>query len=175
MDYIWEIIGIICVVLSLVIGTWAGYRDIVAMEIPNHCSVAVLGLWVIAALSGIPIATPWKAHLVIGLIFFAVGVLFYALNLWGGGDAKLMAGYGFWLVPHSSIQYLFWMTIIGGILALVSLVITKKPAILSKLNRFNGGHWLQQLKQGKTVIPYGIAIVAAAWIVLFPSVWSFLR
>lgn len=157
-----SVIGIICLVLALCAGLWAAYRDVITMLIPNRFSVIIIGLWLIAALTGYGVATPIMAHLITGAVLLGVVVLFYVLRVWGGGDAKLMAGFGFWFTLHQAIGFVFWMTVIGGILAVITLLVRKHINRMSFVDTLNEKHWLQQLKQGKSSIPYGVAITASA-------------
>ncbi len=157
-----SIIGIICLLLALCTGIWAAYRDVTTMLIPNRCSVFIAILWLVAAVTSYEVAIPLVGHLITGGILFAVAVLFYGLRIWGGGDAKLLAGFGFWFSLHQAVGFIFWMTVIGGVLAVITLILRKRIDTMGFVKNLNEKHWLQQLKQGKAAIPYGIAITGSA-------------
>jgi prepilin peptidase CpaA len=75
------------------------------------------------------------------------------LNLFGGGDAKLLPALILWTGWHlTSLQFLFLMALLGGALSIALLV-------LRFLLRRRAG--LPQLLQSGAPIPYGIAIAMA--------------
>ena len=93
----------------------------------------------------------WSAHLPlwpdIGLqvavaagVFALLAAAFY-MGMMGGGDVKLAAALALWFSPQSTLRFLVWMSIAGGLLTLVVLVAHKA-----------------RKKPGKPEIPYGVAI-----------------
>ena len=93
----------------------------------------------------------WSAHLPlwpdIGIqvaiaagVFALLAVAFYA-GMMGGGDVKLAAALALWFSPQSTLRFLVFMSIAGGVLTLVVV----------------GLHRLKK-KPGKPEIPYGVAI-----------------
>jgi prepilin peptidase CpaA len=94
---------------------------------------------------------PWPdipIQLGIGLGVFALFAAFFALGAMGGGDVKLLTALALWLPLLAMIRLLVIMSILGGILTLVMLLIHK---------------WHRAL--GKPEVPYGIAIsIAGLWV-----------
>lgn len=88
-------------------------------------------------------------QIAIGVGVFAVFATFFALGTMGGGDVKLLGALALWLPLFAMIKLLFVMSILGGILTLIMLIIHK---------------WQRAL--GKPEIPYGIAIsMAGLWVI----------
>lgn len=81
-------------------------------------------------------------------VFALLAVAFYA-GMMGGGDVKLAAALALWLSPVSTLRFLVFMSIAGGVLTLVVV----------------GIHRLRK-KAGKPEIPYGVAIAVGGLIIL---------
>ena len=90
---------------------------------------------------------------------FAIFLLFYLMNGIGGGDLKLMAGFGSLLGP-GSILTAGWITAVAGAL-MAGLFLAfrwvnrRKPAVAP-----------QDKEPAGAAIPYAPAIVIGAWLVL---------
>ena len=69
----------------------------------------------------------------------------FAIGAMGGGDVKLIAALGLWLLPLDFVAMLVWMAIGGGVLTVATLL----------WHRLRHGG-------GKPEIPYGVAISLAA-------------
>lgn len=78
------------------------------------------------------------------LLGFAVFLLFYWMGGMGGGDIKLMAGFGALLGPMSILTAAVFASVIGGLIAAGSLV----------------------LSRSRKSIPFGPAIVLGSWLAL---------
>jgi prepilin peptidase CpaA len=101
----------------------------------------------------------WSAHLPlwpdIGIqvaiaagVFALLAVAFYA-GMMGGGDVKLAAALALWFSPQSTLRFLVFMSIAGGVLTLVVV----------------GIHRLKK-KPGKPEVPYGVAIAVGGLLIL---------
>jgi prepilin peptidase CpaA len=101
----------------------------------------------------------WSAHLPlwpdIGIqvaiaagVFALLAVAFYA-GMMGGGDVKLAAALALWFSPQSTLRFLVFMSIAGGVLTLAVV----------------GLHRLKK-KPGKPEVPYGVAIAAGGLLIL---------
>jgi prepilin peptidase CpaA len=101
----------------------------------------------------------WSAHLPlwpdVGLqvaiaagVFALLAAAFYA-GMMGGGDVKLAAALALWFSPLSTLKFLIFMSIAGGLLTLVVV----------------GLHRLRK-QAGKPQVPYGVAIAVGGLIIL---------
>ncbi len=124
---------------------YAIWTDIRARIIPNPLNAGIAlaaPLWWWA--SGL---APWPGvaiQLALGGVALLVFMGIFALGAMGGGDVKLIAALGLWLVPPDFIQMIIWMSIGGGLLTVGMLA------------------WQRLRKiEGQLEIPYGVAIAAA--------------
>ena len=81
-------------------------------------------------------------------VFALLAVAFYA-GMMGGGDVKLAAALALWFSPLSTLRFLIFMSIAGGLLTLVVV-----------------GFHRTRKKSGKPEVPYGVAIAAGGLIIL---------
>lgn len=147
---------------------FGGAYDLLTMTIPNRVSVALIVLFVIAALIVGLSVSEIAMHLACGVALLAVGITLFAVGGFGGGDAKLIAAAGLWLGPAMILPYLLYITLFGGLLALAILKFRSMP-----MTGTLAPEWAQRLHGRITGIPYGIAIASAALIV-FPKTPLFL-
>ena len=144
----------------------AALFDLVKYMIPNTVSGVLAALFVAAALMG-PEPIDWLSHLGAGAAVFAGGVLLYRFRIMGGGDVKFLGAMGLWMGFGVVLNYLMFVAILGGALALlllglrflipraVRLMAPGSPANLPELLR-HGSH-----------IPYGVAI-AGGGVLAYP-------
>jgi prepilin peptidase CpaA len=83
-----------------------------------------------------------------GVVFGLLAIAFYS-GMMGGGDVKLAAALALWFSVVSTITFLVYMSIAGGVLTLVVV----------------GLHRIRK-KPGKPEIPYGVAIAVGGLIIL---------
>jgi prepilin peptidase CpaA len=87
---------------------------------------------------------------------FAVFLVFYLLGGMGGGDVKLMAGFGAVLGPGRLLEASLWTAGVGGIFALAAVA----WQLVRRTSR----------EDGKSAsIPYAPAIAFGAWLALLPK------
>jgi prepilin peptidase CpaA len=129
-------------IAALAYATWTDLR---ARIIPNPLNAGIAlaaPLWWWA--SGL---APWPG-VAIQLALAGVALLVFlgafAVGAMGGGDVKLIAALGLWLVPLDFLRMIVWMSIGGGLLTVVMLVWHRAR---------NNQHPLE--------IPYGVAIAVA--------------
>ena len=129
-------------VAALVYAIWTDMR---ARVIPNPLNAGIAlaaPLWWWA--SGI---APWPGiavQLAVGGVALLIFMGAFAIGAMGGGDVKLIAALGLWLVPPDFLQMIVWMSIGGGLLTLGMML------------------WHRVRKaEGQLEIPYGVAIAAA--------------
>jgi len=136
--------------------------DLASFTIPNFLPVAlILAFGIFAAAAGMaPHAI--GGHALAGFAGLAAGFALFAFGFIGGGDAKLFAAVALWIGFTSLFEYVLYTALIGGglALALLSLRSLPIPANLA------GQNWAMRLHDSKSGIPYGVALAAAALIVL---------
>lgn len=142
----------------------AGLRDLTTMIIPNWISAAIVVGFFPAALA---VGLPWMemlTHFGVAFVALLVGMAMFALRWIGGGDAKLMAATTLWLGLMSSLYFVLWTALFGGLFAL-ALILSRKHAqpFLAWAPR-----WLARLMEPKGDIPYGVAIAIGA-LVAYPA------
>jgi len=135
----------------------ASWTDLTSMTIPNWISlVLVAGFFIV-----IPFVWPgWAAfgtHILVGFIFFALGVGMFAMGWMGGGDAKLLAATSLWWVWPDVPYYLVYTAIAGGFLALF-LVLGRKFLPVRVLTT----DWMHRMFKDEKRMPYGLALAFGA-------------
>ena len=119
----------------------AAVIDIRTFTISNRLNLTVALLaplyWLSIGLPAQEIA--WQVATAVA-VFGLLAIAFF-LRMMGGGDVKLAAALALWFSPLGTFRFLVWMSVAGGILTLVVIVIHK----LKK-------------KEGRPEIPYGVAI-----------------
>ncbi len=134
----------------------AAWSDLCALRIANRDPVLLVLAFLAAAVAQGFGGWDLASHCAAALVVFAGGAGLFALGIWGGGDAKLLAAAALWTGFAGLPRLLGVMAVAGGGIALIVLA----------LGRLGGGKagtrmmWLGGLMGGKHV-PYGIAIAAA--------------
>jgi len=147
---------------------FAAANDLFTMKIPNRIPLVLFGSFVVVALLTRMPLDVFGTNLALGLAVLAATFALFALNLLGGGDAKLIAAGAAWIGPDHMIDYLGFITIYGGLLSLAFLAYRRMPATVLPLPA-----WAVRLHTAKGPIPYGIAIAAGA-LAVFPKTELFL-
>lgn len=138
----------------------AATSDLVTMTIPNRISAALLAFFVILApVSGIAWADIGMS-LVAGLVVFGVCFALFALNVMGGGDAKLLTASAIWYGwDHSLLTFLVAVGFVGGAVTLVILLLRAQANSVMAM-----GIPLPASLVTAKKIPYGIAIAIAGFL-----------
>lgn len=133
---------------------FAACTDVASLTIPNWVSIALTALFlVLAPLAGLS----WSqigVHLLFGLGVLAVGFLLFQANIFGGGDAKLLAAAAVWTGSIAIIPFLTWTAVAGGVVAL-ALVFARKMIA----PRDGQPAFVNRLLTPQTGVPYGVAIM----------------
>jgi prepilin peptidase CpaA len=95
---------------------------------------------------------------------FAVFLVFYLLGGMGGGDVKLMAGFGALLGFHRLLEAALWTAGVGGLIALGFLGVRALRRALGWTASSTA-----KLEQGQDSIPYAPAIALGVWLSLVPK------
>ncbi len=142
----------------------AAISDLLTMTIPNLVSLALaVSFFVLAPVFGLSIAEMGMHFVGAGIVFFACFALF-ALNVMGGGDAKLLAAAALWFGFDSSLaEFLVYVAFIGGVVTVLIVLLRSQSSMLMAI----GIPVPSSLTVAKK-IPYGIAI-AIGGILAFPS------
>jgi len=96
---------------------------------------------------------------------FAVFLVFYLLGGMGGGDVKLMAGFGALLGARSLFEAALWTAGVGGVMALAVLAIRPVWKRL-RARFFRSG---AEAAETSDSIPYAPAITLGVWLSLVPK------
>jgi prepilin peptidase CpaA len=152
---------LVIVALPLLLAAAAGW-DVASFTIPNFLTLALFAVFaVFAVAAGLALpAIGW--HLLAGLVGLLIGFALFALGYIGGGDAKLFAVVVLWLGLKDLLPYALLASVLGGVLALGLMLLRQcpLPAFLSRQT------WIVKLHDARSGIPYGVALVAGAFILL---------
>jgi len=143
----------------------AAFEDLRRLTIPNLLPLGLCLLWPLYAFSQLGWAVILGA-IACATVVFVAGALCFSRGLLGGGDVKLLTAASLWAGPTGTLSLLVVTGVLGGLLALILLA--PPGAHLATLARAKLGPATGELPEGQqnTPVPYGIAIAAAAMIVV---------
>jgi len=96
----------------------AALNDIRCFRIPNALSVIlVAGFAVAAIVTGMDPATLGN-HALTAFVMLAVGFGLFCFNIFGAGDAKILAAIALWLGWPAFLPCLLYITMLGGVLSI---------------------------------------------------------
>ena len=148
---------------------YAAFSDLLTMLIPNRISLALVAGFACLAATGLMSWSDLGHHLGAGALVLTVTFALFAFGVIGGGDAKLAAATALWLGFDGLTDYLLAASLLGGGLTLAILAARAHP-LPGRIARMP---FALHLHDAKTGIPYGIALSAAALIVLpETAVWA---
>jgi prepilin peptidase CpaA len=98
---------------------------------------------------------------------FAVFLIFYLLGGMGGGDVKLMAGFGALLGAGRLAEAALWTAGVGGVLAVGVLAAKSARRVVRRAHPAETGN--RQPGEHKEFIPYAPAITLGVWLSLVPK------
>jgi prepilin peptidase CpaA len=129
---------------------YAAVVDVRTFTISNRLNLAIALLAPVSWLSvGMPL---WPdAAIIVAVaagVFALLAVAFYA-GMMGGGDVKLASALALWFSPVTTVNFLIWMSIGGGVLTAVVLALHR-----------------MKKKPGKPEVPYGVAIAFGGLVIL---------
>ena len=140
-----------------------GLNDLTTMKIPNWISLALVGVFLPAALLAGVAPMDIAVHVGVGVAALLVGMAMFALNWIGGGDAKLLAAGCLWMGVSGVLPFLVWTGVAGGGLCLLLMSARAYyPMVAPSLSQA----WVARLMQPKGDIPYGVAIAVGALMAL---------
>lgn len=152
----------------------AAVTDFKNLRIPNIIPmivcIAFFVTWGAATMLGIQIFTqPLMTHLTVGILSLCLMVALFFMKIFGGGDAKLIPAVALWVGLSGLPVFLMVTSVMGGILAIISLAmrktrlgvsITTKAASLPMMQ----DGWVAAMARGGSEVPYGIAIAIGAMV-----------
>jgi len=159
--------------LALAIGLAASGEDLWRRNISNWIpATALLGALGVQALNhGWQGLGQWFLG---GLCGFSVFFIFFLLGGMGGGDVKLMAGFGAILGPSRLLEAALLTAGIGGIIAMV-VVMKQEAARFWRRRRKSADKQEGETAAGPApqpednYIPYAPAITLGSWLALIPK------
>ena len=139
------LLGILAILL-----VYAAVVDVRTFTISNRLN---LGIALMAPLFWLSVGLPLWPDAAIQVavaagVFALLAVAFYT-GMMGGGDVKLAAALALWFAPATTVLFLVYMSIGGGVLTLVVLILHR-----------------MKKKAGKPEVPYGVAIAFGALAIL---------
>jgi prepilin peptidase CpaA len=139
------LLGILAILL-----VYAAVVDVRTFTISNRLNVGIALMAPLFWLSvGLPLWPDAAIQVAVaGGVFALLAVAFYA-GMMGGGDVKLAAALALWFAPATTVVFLVYMSIGGGVLTLVVLILHR-----------------MKKKTGKPEVPYGVAIAFGALAIL---------
>ena len=158
----------VILLLGIALFTHIAYGDVRRRRIPDALSVAIGAL---ALLRLILAGDPYYAlySLVAAGAVFAVAFLLFWRGLFGGGDVKLVTAAALLVGYRDLLGFLFVMSLCGAVLALAIIAGDKLGPSLGKLGlRPLPGATIPGPQQtpARRSVPYGVAIAAAAVVIL---------
>jgi len=146
----------------------AALEDCRRLIIPNGMILGLCILWPIYAATTplLSLAAAGGALLCAAAVFI-VGALLFSRGLIGGGDVKLLAAATLWAGPAATPPLLVLTGLLGGVLCF--LLLTPAGALITLIR--SPAHEPSAAAGSGTsriVVPYGVAIAAAALIVTVP-------
>lgn len=154
--------------IAAVVGIAAIVDDVARRQISNWipCSAFASGLVWQTWQSG------WRgagSALLGTLTGAAVFLIFYLLGGMGGGDVKLMAGFGALLGTKQLLEASLWTAGCGGVMALVAIAFHYLRTFYNARRRGGSQAPDTQARKSTQSIPYAPAIACGVWLSLVPK------
>ncbi|MBI1216353.1 MAG: peptidase [Alphaproteobacteria bacterium] len=133
--------------------------DARSLRIPNMHSLVIAGCFLMAFLITPQYFGKWWEHLGGFAIIFVITYIMFIFKMMGGGDSKLGSALALWVGLRGVVPFVFYMGIMGGVIALFSLWMKRKKPFANP----PAGSWMAEVQAGRNALPYGIAISFGAW------------
>jgi prepilin peptidase CpaA len=149
--------------VAVATGVLSGYSDLKGMVIPNSYSVIVVAAFVLTygalwLFGREDVFMHIGSHVLAALIVFLVTLVMFAVRAIGGADSKLATAFALWCGIPGLYPFLFYMSVVGGVLAFVALGLRKWKPVKNPPQ----DSWFARAQAGESKIPYGVAIVFGA-------------
>jgi prepilin peptidase CpaA len=145
----------------------AAFEDLRRLIIPNGLILGLCALWPLHVVTApvLTLAAAGTATLCAAAVFI-VGALLFSRGLIGGGDVKLLAAATLWAGPAATVSLLVLTSLLGGLLCL--LLLTPIGALIAAVRPIVRDSGDPARGANPVLVPYGVAIAAAALIVTIP-------
>lgn len=160
--------------------------DIWVRRLPNWLTASVAGLYFLYVVAS-PFTVDWIGALAVASIVFVAGFALFAFNVMGGGDVKLIAGLALWAGVDLIALFLLITALAGGLMSFGVLLFQRlgnHPVVIGilpylavtmqshlgfslPLRRWGGQPDLSQEDQAAGSLPYGVAIAAGGFAVIY--------
>jgi prepilin peptidase CpaA len=134
---------------------YAAWSDLRSMMINNWVSIALALAFVPAAAASGLSMQQFGMHLAFAAIALLVGAALFYMNVFGGGDAKVIAAASIWVGFAGAGKFFFMMAVCGGLLALALIV-------LRRMKFASPPAWAGKILSPDEGAPYAVAICAGA-------------
>jgi prepilin peptidase CpaA len=156
--------------IAVVIGVAATVEDLAHRRISNW----ICGAALVAGLALHVVSEGWRggfAALLGAVTGFGVFLIFYLLGGMGGGDVKLMAGFGALLGVNRLLEAALWTAACGGVFAVLAIGFSALRGLWHRSTKAAGGSRSAVPGQRRLQsIPYAPAIAAGVLLSLIPKV-----
>jgi len=140
---------------------FAAAMDMLTMTIPNRISLLLVGAFFLAAYFAGLSQQQLLSHLGTGALVFVICFILFAMGVFGGGDAKLLAASSLWIGFDQLLPYVMGVSIAGALLSIIFLFARNYVPEGS----VSAPRWVLRLQARESGMPYGLAIAAAAlWV-----------
>lgn len=146
----------------------AGAGDVMTLRIPNRLVICLAILFPPFAWATGMSSLLFGIHLLTAAALLAAGFALFSADLFGGGDAKLLAAAGLWLGFPCVIPFLVITAVAGGV---VALAIGALYAVNMEAG-MRGSRAALLLSSFRPDVPYGFAIAVGAILTVPLSWWS---
>lgn len=134
---------------------YAAWHDVSTMQIPNWVSIGLAAAFVPAAAAAGLTMEMIGLHLAVGAVTLIVCAVLFYLNVFGGGDAKVIAAASLWIGMAAAAPFVMGMALAGGVLAGL-LIVLRRMKVSSERP------WAKRLLSPEEGAPYAVAIAAGA-------------
>lgn len=145
---------LLCLAFPLLL-IYAAWHDVSTMTIPNWVSIVLALAFIPAAFAAGLSLNEVGMHLVFGAVVLIVCAALFYMNVFGGGDAKVIAAASLWTGLSATAPFVMGMAIAGGALAGMLIVMRRMKLSSTK-------PWLNRLMSPEEGAPYAVAIAAGA-------------
>lgn len=157
------IVFLTCLFVAVAVGAMAAWSDFKGLIIPNWHSGAIVGSFFVAFILMQLLGHPEAfgniySHVAAGVVIFIVTATMFGLKTIGAADSKLCTAYAFWAGILGLPAFLFYMTVVGGLIGLSAIALRKWQPVKNPVP----GGWIARVQAGENKVPYGIAIVSGA-------------